>query len=136
MGMRIQRSISEPIRPEMTWDERWRGPDAGLIACWERGREIRAAKPELAEQAARGELMILAWKGGVASKIEGVKFGTLHYLATWQGLRGEDLLIPDGDINITCSRTGQSVVFSDRQLDTTGEGVVHSHAQDILLPEQ
>jgi hypothetical protein len=40
------------------------------------------------------------------------KPGSLNYLATWQGLRGEDLdIMLEGDQVLVCSRTGQTVVF-------------------------
>jgi hypothetical protein len=106
--------IEQPIREGLTWTERWRGPDMGLICCWERGREIRATQPDLAERAERGELCMLAWQGGVEKLLSDgqVKFGTLNYLATWRGLRGEDLDIDlKGEYTLVCSRTGQHVVF-------------------------
>lgn len=34
----------------------------------------------------------MGWKGSVENKtIKGEKYGTLYYLAQWQGLRGENL---------------------------------------------
>jgi hypothetical protein len=37
----------------------------------------------------------------------------LKYLATWQGLRGEDLNVAlEDETVIVCSKTGQAVVFS------------------------
>ena len=102
MPHHLHRGITHPIREHLGWPERWEGPDGGLIYCWERGREMRAENPELAESAARGELMPLAWKGGVEERPDAPapakkasksrpkpKEGTLYYLATWQGLRGE-----------------------------------------------
>lgn len=81
--------------------ELWKGSDRGLIWCWERGRQREAEEPDLAMRARDGELTPLVWKRG-----------TLQYLATWQGLRGEDLSI---DLNIerviTCSKTKKSFVF-------------------------
>jgi hypothetical protein len=144
MGMRIQRSISEPIRPEMTWDERWRGPDAGLIACWERGRQRRAEDPDAAAAAQRGELpvlfipapwnpkekMVVGWKGGVTKKLKIPlkENGTLRYLAEWQGVRGDDLDIDLEEQRVLiCSKTGQAVLFSGIiSLGDTEEG-----AEDI-----
>jgi len=78
---------------------------------------MRLEHPELALQACNGELVPLDWKGGVEKKLKdkNVKEGTFYYLATWHGLRGEDLDIPlYGECVITCSRTGQSVKFSDK----------------------
>ena len=89
------------------------GPDKGLIWCWERGRQKRVEEPELAAQADKGELVVLAWKGGVNKKLKmEKKSGTLQYLATWQGLRGKDLALALEDESIVCTKTGQTVVFS------------------------
>jgi predicted NUDIX family NTP pyrophosphohydrolase len=114
MASRLFRSIQEPIRENLTWDEMWMGPDRGLIWCWEKGRLDRHSQPELARRAERGELIPLDWKGGVRKKLkEEIKRGTLKYLATWQGLRGEDLDIDiDGERVLVCCRTGQKVLFS------------------------
>jgi len=56
----------------------------------------------------------MAWKGGVQKKLNiEKKPGTLQYLATWQGMRGEDLdLALEGERTIVCTKTGQAVVFS------------------------
>jgi hypothetical protein len=112
--MRIHRSITDPIREGATWDERWKSEDDGLITCWERGREKRLEDPSLAAQASDGQLVVLPWKGGVEKAIKKKqKFGTLFYLAMWQGLRGEDLNIdPTEEIVLNCTRTGMSVVFT------------------------
>jgi len=112
--MRIQRSITHPIRQNLTWEERWHAEDRGLIGSWEKGREKRLADPDLAAQASGGQLVVLPWKGGVEKEIKKKqKFGTLFYLAMWQGLRGEDLDIdPDQEVSLTCSVTGMIVVFT------------------------
>ena len=112
--MRIHRSITEPIREGGTWDERWNAEDNGLIACWERGREKRQEDPSLAAQAAAGQLVVLPWKGGVEKSIKKKqKFGTLFYLAMWQGLRGDDLNIDTTqDTALSCTTTGMAVVFT------------------------
>lgn len=115
MGNRIYRSYSEPIREGISWDERWRGPDKGLINCWEVGRKLRSKEPELARKAENGELPTVGgWKGGVDKKLkQDVKYGVLFYLAEWQGLRGEDLDIDlDQEVEIVCSRTQQRVIFT------------------------
>ena len=147
---RLTRAISEPVRAGLTWQERWQREDGGLIACWERGREMRAtgeryvrvkadAPPRAldaegeegdaeavmraaaaerlepaAEWAARGELRLLPWRGGVAKKLKGkIRRGSLQYLAMWQGLRGEDLDIDvERETEICCTWTRQRVVFS------------------------
>ena len=92
MTNHVSRSNNEPKREGLSWDERWKASDKGLIVCWERGREKSIEDPDLAERARKGELPVLGWKGGVEKKIEKKKkYGTLNYLAQWQGLRGEDL---------------------------------------------
>jgi len=89
----INRSFKEPKRENITWNERWKGNDKGLIMCWEVGREMKQKKPELAKLTLNNELPVLGWKGGVNKKITKEKFGSLNYLAQWQALRGEDLNI-------------------------------------------
>ena len=114
--MHIRRSCKKSIRQGLTWDERWLGPDKGLIACWENGRELSETKPELAQRAKKGELPISGWRGGVEKKGKGKqkKHGTLCYLAEWQGLRGDDLDIdPSEKKELTCSRTGMKVIYTD-----------------------
>jgi hypothetical protein len=101
MANHLQRSVDSPIRVDLTWDESWQGPDRGLITCWERGRERRRSEPELATKACRGELVTVGWKRG-----------TQKYLATWQGLRNEDLdILLDGEVELICTRTGKKVKF-------------------------
>jgi len=114
MSQRIQRSSKEPRRVGLSWGERWKGEDKGLINCWEVGCDLRVKEPDLALRAQNGELPVLVWKGGVEKKTKkGQKFGTLYYLAQWQGLRGDDL-----DINLSqepeviCSRTGVLVIYT------------------------
>lgn len=111
--MRIHRSVTVPIREGAKWDERWNAEDSGLIACWERGRKKRLENSALAAQAACGQLVVLPWKGGVEKAIKNKKFGTLFYLAMWQGLRGEDLNIDSAEeITLTCAASGMAVVFT------------------------
>ncbi|MEZ5561219.1 MAG: hypothetical protein R3E86_22100 [Pseudomonadales bacterium] len=120
---RVTRSISEPIREYESWEKNWKGPDKGLIRCWERGRELQSEQPDLAERALSGELPILGWRGG----IEGTpkfksKWGSLFYLAQWQGLRNEDLDCPlDGEESLVCARTGIAVTFT-RDISRFGNG--------------
>lgn len=122
METNIYRSVEELNRNRLTWEELWKGSDNGLITCWERGRVIAADNPNLAESCKNGELPVLAWKGGVDKKIKGKKYGSLFYLATfylatWQGLRGEDLNInPMEDAQITCLKTGVKVIFTAKIL--------------------
>jgi hypothetical protein len=116
MSTRLHRAITEAIRDRMnsmSWDERWCGPDRGLILCWEIGRQIRDQDRELAQRAEAGELVTLPWKGG-AGDVEpgGKKEGVTQYLAMWQGLRGEDLDIDlEADNTRVCSRRNVRVVF-------------------------
>ena len=114
MAVKVCRSIQESIRQGPSFDERWRGADGGLITCWETGRRLRDRDPELAQRAQNGELPVLGWKGGVSEATKsGKKYGTLHYLAKWQGLRGEDLDIdPSQEIELVCTRTGMRVIYT------------------------
>jgi hypothetical protein len=114
MGKHLTRSIREPVRELTDWAEKWAGPDHGLIYCWERGRKMRIEQHALAARAERGELVRLnTWKGGVDKKLK-IKTlnGSLYYLATWQGLRGQDLDIDlETPTTVICAKTGQSVVY-------------------------
>jgi len=114
MSQRIFRSYREPIRKDLTWEERWKGDDRGLISCWELGRELREKKPALAKRAENGELPVLVWKGGVEKRLKiAEKYGTLYYLAELQGLRGEDLNIDlVNETEIVCSKTGMKVIYT------------------------
>jgi len=114
MSKRIYRSCYEPLRENPSFDDRWRGPDNGLITCWEVGRRRSIESPELAEEAKNGELPILGWKGGVGKKTqEKEKYGCLNYLAEYQGLRGEDLDIDlTEEREIVCSKTGIKVIYT------------------------
>ncbi len=120
---RLHRSIKQPIREGLSWDQIWRGPDNGLIWCWERGRQERLEEPEKAQQADNGELVPLDWKGGVRKKLKtAVMPGTLKYLATWQGIRGEDLDIDlEGETIVVCSKWKQAVAFGAKLLTDEGE---------------
>lgn len=115
MSRRVYRSRKESPRENLSWEELWEGDDRGLITAWETGRKLRAQNPELAQKAGRGELPVLAWKGGVEkqTKTKKAKYGALFYLAQWQGLRGEDLDIDmQAESKRTCARTGESVVYT------------------------
>jgi len=114
MSQRIYRSYQEPKREGLTWDELWRGDDKGLIICWETGRELRKKEPKTAEKAENGELPVFVWKGGTKNAIQkNEKYGTLQYLAQWQGLRGEDLDIDlSEERELICSRTRMKVIYT------------------------
>ncbi len=75
---------------------------------------MREKEPELAKRAENGELPSMGWKGGVEKKTKkGDMYGTLYYLAQWQGLRGEDLDIDlSQEPELICSKTGMKVIFT------------------------
>ena len=114
MSQRIYRSIDLPLRTGLNRDELWEGHDKGLIKCWEVGRQRAARFPDLARQCLAGELPVLGWKGGVNRSLKKLeKYGSLKYLAQWQGLRGEDLDVDLCDERaLTCSRTSMVVTFT------------------------
>jgi hypothetical protein len=88
--------------------------DRGLIVSWEVGRRLATEQPDLAERAKRGELPPLEWKGGVEKELKKPeKYGTLYYLATWQGLRNESLHIDTAvEVEHICVKTGMKVIFT------------------------
>lgn len=114
MTQRLHRSIDSPLRSGLTRTELWEGPDKGLIKCWEIGRQRAARFPEIADQCLAGELPMLGWKGGVSRGLKKLeKYGSLKYLAQWQGLRGEDLNVDlDAERALTCTRTKMAVTFT------------------------
>lgn len=124
--MRITASINNPPSIGPTWEDRWEGPDKGLICCWLNGIERSQTDPALAAKARAGELPAMGWKGGLDKPIKAKsKIGAHYYLATWQGLRGEDLDIEQGqDVHMQCTRTGNTVIYTDdtkRLGQSTGE---------------
>lgn len=130
MSTPIHRSIAEPIRTGLSWGDTWQGPDRGLIKCWENGRALALQDSALAERCKAGELPPLHWKGGTARTLKKKeKFGALNYLAQWQGLRGDDLMIDaQAEIILTCPRTEMVVTFTpdlnklaNQQNDTDNE---------------
>lgn len=112
--MKLLVPIGTPHRTELSTQELWLSDDNGLVACWERGRQVAQEQPDLAASANAGELVPLPWKGGVAQAIKAKrKYGTLRYLAMWQGVRGEDLNIDTAiEREITCSKFGVTVQFT------------------------
>lgn len=114
MSRLIHRSHAEPERHDLDWNSVWKGADSALIKSWEIGRKLADQAPALAACAKAGELPPLNWKGGVSKKLKKrEKFGSLHYLAQWQGLRGQDLEIDmDAEITLTCAKTGMVVTFT------------------------
>ncbi|MGY2443224.1 hypothetical protein [Pseudomonas sp. SDO52101_S400] len=114
MSQRIHRPIDSPLRSGLTRDELWEAADKGLIKCWEIGRQRATRFPDLAQRCRADELPVLGWKGGVSRSLKkNEKYGSLKYLAQWQGLRGEDLDIDLGVERVmTCSRTKMVVTFT------------------------
>jgi hypothetical protein len=112
--MLVTAFFKDPPLPLETYDQKWAGPDKGLIAAWLRGIEKRHENPEIAEMCSRGELPVLAWAGGCEKPLKsGKKVGSLLYLATWHGLRGEDLNIDTNQESaLTCTRTLTIVTFT------------------------
>lgn len=112
--MTVSASALHPPVLGGTWHEIWEGPDQGLLASWLRGREKALETPDLADRAIAGELVILPWRGGVERAIKSdSKVGSLHYLAMWQGLRGDDLYVdPAEDVFLICTRTLVRVRFT------------------------
>lgn len=110
MIMVIKTSLTSLPPHQPNWHERWEGPDKGLICAWLQGIDKARSDPAIASKAVKGELPVTAFKGGIdkpPKNIDVVKVGALHYVAYWQGLRGEDLCIDqDAELMLTCSRTG------------------------------
>ncbi len=114
----IHQSIITPIRANLSWKTQWESFDKGIIKCWEVGREKAATEPALSQACLNNELPTLVWKGGISSPIKGKKYGSLFYLAMWQGLRNEDLNInTEEERTLTCSKTKVSVTFTQNLTD-------------------
>lgn len=138
--MRIYRNTKQPDRTGLTWEQTWQGEDRGLIRSWEIGRRDALRNPDLAARCKAGELPPLGWKGGGLKTLKKLtRWGSLHYLAEWQALRGEPLHI---DLNeeptIICSRTGMIVTFTGDHSklagqgnDTDDEGATHGSAPRV-----
>lgn len=112
--MIVHRSIAAPPPQPESWDERWGDIERALVCCWLRGIDKAKESPQLAAAAARGELPPLVWRGGVGRQTKALhKIGSLNYLATWQGLRQEDLSVDPGSTpRWTCTRFGVTVTFT------------------------
>jgi hypothetical protein len=112
--MHIQYDISSPPTLGESWEERQEGPDRGLISAWLRGIALAKEQPALAAAALRDELPVLPFRGGLerAIKVKN-KVGALHYIAMWQGLRGNNLSIDlTKELQKTCSLTKVTVTFT------------------------
>ena len=66
------------------------------------------------EKVENNELPVLGRKGGVDKTLQKKeKFGSLNYLAQWQGLRGEDLDINlSEEVTMQCSKTGMMITYT------------------------
>lgn len=120
----IFRNVSEPDRLGLSWEQTWQAEDRGLICSWEVGRRDALRDPELAARCKAGELPPLGWKGGGLKTLKKLtRWGSLHYLAEWQGLRGEPLHIDlTEEPTIICSRTGMIVTFTGDRAKLAGQG--------------
>jgi DNA helicase-2/ATP-dependent DNA helicase PcrA len=69
---------------------------------------------ELSARCKSGIFPPLNWKGGVARELKKKeKFGSLKYLAQWQGIRGDDLYIDlEAEVTVTCSATRMVITFT------------------------
>ena len=112
--MRVAENIATPIRTGLSFEQLFRQEDKGLIKAWEIGR-VRATKnPDEGTRAKQGQLLPLIYQGGFAKKLkETNKMGTMHYLAMWQGLRGENLdLDTELRVTLTCTKFQIVVTYS------------------------
>lgn len=119
--MRITHQNDVPVVLAESWDERWEGHDAGLLAAYARGREKGVEDPTLKVAAQAGELPVLPWAGGLSSQIKSkTKMGSLYYLAMWQGIRGDNLKIETTrKIRMTCTKFGVTVIFTGNMDELT-----------------
>jgi len=112
----IKRSIETNIRTSPTFEERWRGQDQGMITAWEVGRKRAIENPELKNATLNNELPVLGYIGGYEKTLSiKFKYAPFHYLAEWQGLRGDDLdidSIRDEGKVIVCSKTNMKTIFT------------------------
>lgn len=112
--MLITSSIKNLPKLGASWAERQEGKDMGLISAWLSGVEKQKSWLGISSAAKRGELPVLPFKGGVEKPVKVVKTGSLHYIAMWQGLRGDDLNVSIGSKpSMTCSKTGVKVIYTD-----------------------
>lgn len=114
MSQVLNISIEQPIREALSYDERWRGEDQGLITAWEVGRKLAVKDLETRDKVLAGELPPLGFKGGQEKSTKvAQKFGTLHYYTQLLGIKGKDLKVDmDRNYALVCSRTLNEVVFT------------------------
>ena len=121
--MKINRSITEPIRINMSTNQLWKSYDKGIILSWENGRRMALSNPKLVQDVLDGVLPSLGWKGGInmtlkdgneSSPLYKYKLGSYHYLAQIQGLRNDNLSIDySSRLSLVCSRTHITIEFTD-----------------------
>lgn len=112
--MIVRESIANPPLMRERYEDRLEGPDKGLVNAWLAGISKRRESPELAARARNGELPILPYRGGVEKAIKARnKIGSLHYVAMWLGLRGEDLSLDmNAEPTLVCLRTGVAITYT------------------------
>lgn len=120
--MIVRHSAANPPPEARRYEDRMDGPDKGIINAWLAGlakrREALTAGQSDAlswvRKAEADELPVLPYRGGLDAAIKRQdKIGSLLYLAMWQGLRGNDLLIDMAtEPVLVCSRTGVPVLFT------------------------
>lgn len=110
----IQRNITSEIRNNLGLDELWRSEDQGIINAWELGRLEGEKNTDIRLRAQKDELMSLLFKGGFDEKLKNpFKYGSLHYLAMWLGLRNENLIIDiNAEYTLCCSRFNHVVMYT------------------------
>ena len=92
-----------------------------LRICHSIGQKLRETNSELASRAENGELPALNWPGGSDTEpFPPRQFGSLFYLAQWQGLRGEPWHGLTGSnknmsttrpVGIKCAESGMITIF-------------------------
>ena len=141
--MKVYRSISQPIRDNISREEIWNSQDLGLIHCWELGRKRAMRNREEAQRAINGELLPLGWKGGITPSLDDFgneitpkykfKLGSLKYLAEFSGLIGSDLnLDTEADYVMMCSRFGITVEFTS-DIEFLSKDIQVGHSSRSLL---
>ena len=120
--MLVTQAADAPSTLASSWEDRWHGPDCGLIAAWQAGRDLALLRADLVAACVANELPELPWKGnGRLLKRRVPRYGPFHYVAMWQGLRGDDLHIDTSiDLRRVCARTGQAVIYTSRSAAWAG----------------
>lgn len=112
--MHLHHPFQNPPAEQPDFDARMNGPDGGLVNAWLAGLALRTQRPDLAGAAQAGELPVLPYRGGVDRPLKRKdKVGSLHYVAMWQALRGEDLALDtSAQPRLTCARHGVTVTYT------------------------